>query len=170
MVVRVQLYTCPGRGVGMGSGLIQFSQLFFSSLKGPFITLVISSRLYTHTADSSSLSLHNRTHTRSIDKWKAKKGNGSEEMRSAQKYRSEAKQMKVPLWGEYAIEVCAAGVSRLVLYSKHISQNIKALSTCSIFTHQLSLQKRRPPPLQSLHTTYIRLENRARDQNKSGMI
>ncbi len=68
MVLSVQLNTCPGRGVGMGSGLIQFSQVFFSSLKGPFITLVISSRLYTHTADSSPLSLHityqhNRTNT-----------------------------------------------------------------------------------------------------------
>lgn len=58
MVLSVQLNTCPGRGVGMGSGFIQFSQVFFSSLKGPFITLVISSRLYTHTADSSPLSLH----------------------------------------------------------------------------------------------------------------
>ncbi len=76
--------------------------------------------------------------------------------------RSEMKQNKLPLWGEYAIEVCAAGVSRLVLYCEHISQNIKSLSTCSIFTHQLGLQKRRPPPLQSLHTTYIRLENRER--------
>ncbi len=84
--------------------------------------------------------------------------------------RSEMKQNKVPLWGEYAIEVCAAGVSRLVLYSEHISQNIKSLSTCSIFTHQLGLQKRRPPPLQSLHTTYIRLENRERDQSRSDMI
>lgn len=68
MVLSVQLNTCPGRGVGMDSGLIQFSQVFFSSLKGPFITLVISSRLYTHTADSSPLSLHityqhNRTNT-----------------------------------------------------------------------------------------------------------
>ncbi len=84
--------------------------------------------------------------------------------------RSDMKQNKVPLWGEYAIEVCAAGVSRLVLYSEHISQNIKSLSTCSIFTHQLGLQKRRPPPLQSLHTTYIRLENRERDQSRSDMI
>lgn len=148
MVVRVQLYTCPGRGVGMGSGLIQFSQLFFISLKGPSITLVISSRLYIHTADSSSLSLHikyqhNRTHTTTkINremKWKANKRNEMIKKRWGQLRKSEVKPIKVPLWGEYAIEMCAAGVSRLVLYSEHISQNVKSLSTCSIFTHQLGL-------------------------------
>lgn len=65
--------------------------------------------------------------------------------------------INVPLRGEYAIEVCAAGVSGLVLYSEDICQNVKSLSTASIFTHQLGLQKRRPPPLQSLHATDIRL-------------
>lgn len=72
-------------------------------------------------------------------KWKAKKLNKIIEKRRDQLRRSEVKPIKVPLWGEYAIEVCAAGVSRLVLYSEHISQNVKSLSTCSIFTHQLSL-------------------------------
>lgn len=45
--------TCPGRGVGTGSWLIQFSQFFFSSLKGPSMTLLMSDRLKTHTADIS---------------------------------------------------------------------------------------------------------------------
>lgn len=55
--VVVQIYlnigfsTCPGRGVG--SWLIQFSQVFFSSLKGPSMTLLMSDRLKTHTADVS---------------------------------------------------------------------------------------------------------------------
>ena len=56
--------TCPGRGLGTGSGLIQFSQVFFSSLKGPSITLLMSERLKTHTAASSSRSLGPRQRER----------------------------------------------------------------------------------------------------------
>lgn len=55
--VVVQFSTWPGLGEGTGSGLIQFSQFFFSSLKGPSNTLLMSARLKTHTADKSSLSL-----------------------------------------------------------------------------------------------------------------
>lgn len=58
--VVAQFGTWPGLGVGTGSGLIQFSQVFFSSLKGPSITLLMSERLKTHTADSSSRSLRKR--------------------------------------------------------------------------------------------------------------
>lgn len=53
----------------------------------------------------------------------------------------------LPLRGEDTIEVCAAGVSWRVLFGKDISQNVKALATPSILTHQLSLKECCPASL-----------------------
>lgn len=54
--------TCPGRGSGTDSELPLFTQFLFISLKPPVAnTLVMSARLYTHTADTRSPFLN--THT-----------------------------------------------------------------------------------------------------------
>lgn len=55
--------------------------------------------------------------------------------------------LHLPLCGEDPVEVCAAGVSWLVLFGKDIGQNVKALSASSILTYQLSLQERCPASL-----------------------
>lgn len=171
----VQVSTWPGLGVGTGSGLIQFSQVFFSSLKGPSMTLLMSDRLKTHTADNSSRSLRKRKSMVNImtqcDKYWREIGNKSY-YRVLNRLHSRNTPalhpclfLGLPLGSEQSIEVCGAGVAWHVLCGENISQDVIALTTGFVLTHQLGLEKGGPTALQSLHPSHIRL-NRQGEKDK----
>ena len=160
-----QVGTWPGLGVGTGSGLIQFSQVFFSSLKGPSITLLMSERLKTHTADNSSRSLRKKkrltfSHNRATFE---RKESYQEIVVSKDSFGKHKVMMalvfcRVPLRGEQSVEVRAAGVARCVLRGEDIGQDVVALTAGFVLTHQLGLEEGGPTPLQSLHPSHIRLD------------
>lgn len=62
----------------------------------------------------------------------------------------------LPLGGEQSVEECAAWIAWRLL-CENICEDVVALTTGFVLTHQLGLEEGRPTPLQSLHPSHVRL-------------
>lgn len=137
------------------------------------MTLLMSDRLKTHTADNSSRSLRKRKSMVNIkpqcyEYWK-EKGEKNHIIEFRIDFRWSGLRSRntpalhphlflgLPLGSEQSIEVCATGVAWRVLCGENISQDVIALTTGFVLTHQLGLEKGGPTALQSLHPSHIRL-------------
>ena len=125
----------------------------FMSLNGLFaITSSTTATLNTHTADTSSLPLH--THTQSY-KFPILQ-HCSYWITILSTFHPSS-----PLGSEEAVEVCAGGVSRLVLQGLQVYEDVIASPPRPLLlTNQPRLQEGRPAALQGLIAPQIMLRDR----------
>lgn len=83
-------------------------------------------------------------------------------------YQSPVACVSIPLGGKESVEVRAAGLALRVLHGVDVGQDVVALAAGFVLTDQLSLEKGRPPLLQSLHPSDIRLSGREDKDEPSG--